>query len=177
MWKDPFDSIPHLVLGGARSGKSAFAEQTLASFHPPYVYVATAQVLDEEMRDRVARHQARRTADWETLETPYDLSGALGRLGGAGKAVLVDCLTIWISNLLLRGDGEEIETRIHELCLCIQRADYPLVLVSNEVGWGIVPDNALARQFRDLAGFANQKVAAACRSVTLVAAGIPLRLK
>lgn len=167
----------HLVLGGARSGKSSYAERLVTRFPAPYIYLATAEVFDEEMRERVLKHQERRGADWQTIETPLDLTGTLRDLRLLKRAVLLDCLTLWLSNLLLHGNSMNHETRIDELCSCIQTLNYPLVIVSNEVGTGIVPENALARRFRDLAGFANQRIAALCSSVTLVVAGIPLRLK
>lgn len=171
------DATPHLVLGGARSGKSSHAEVLVTRFAGPYIYVATAEILDEEMRERVRKHRERRGAGWQTIESPLDLPGTLEELHGAGRPVLVDCLTLWLSNLLLQEDPAIHMERIEALCRQIGEVDHPLVLVSNEVGSGIVPDNALARQFRDLAGFANQRVAAACRGVTLVVAGIPVKLK
>lgn len=171
------ENSPHLVLGGARSGKSSYAETLITHFPAPYIYLATAEVLDEEMHQRVLKHQERRGADWQTVETPLDLTGTLRNLQGVKRAVLLDCLTLWLSNLLLHGNSINHETRIDDLCSCIQEVSYPLVIVSNEVGAGIVPDNALARRFRDLAGFVNQRVAALCSSVTLVLAGLPLKLK
>ena len=171
------DATPHLVLGGARSGKSSHAENLVARFAGPYIYVATAQVLDEEMRERVDKHRERRGSGWQTVETPLDLPGTLKELRSTGRPVLVDCLTLWLSNLLLQEDSDRHEERVEALCRRIQEADHPLVLVSNEVGSGIVPENALARRFRDLAGFANQRVAEACRRVTLVVAGLPVKLK
>lgn len=171
------DSLtPHLVLGGAKSGKSLFAEKTITSFPPPYVYVATAQVLDQEMAERVRLHQARRQGHWTTIESPYDLVGNLQQLQGKGASVLVDCLTLWLSNLLLR-EPAGVDPLIERLVDFMKTADYPLVLVANEVGGGIVPDNPLARAFRDLAGSTNQLLAAACPAVTLVVAGLPLPLK
>lgn len=167
---------PHLVLGGAKSGKSLFAEKTIISFPPPYIYVATAQVLDQEMAERVRDHQSRRQKSWATIESPYELVENLLQLQGRGASVLVDCLTLWLSNLLLQ-DFTGLDRLIDRLVDFIKIADYPLVLVSNEVGSGIVPDNLLARTFRDLAGRTNQLLAAACPAVTLVVAGLPLLLK
>jgi adenosylcobinamide kinase/adenosylcobinamide-phosphate guanylyltransferase len=171
--------IPHLVLGGARSGKSRYAEHLLQQFPPPYVYLATAQALDEEMRRRVGEHQRRRGPQWRTIEAPLDLVGQLQGLQGRGLAVLVDCLTLWLTNLMLQAPDPStpIEAQVDRLCEVLRGADYPVVLVSNEVGGGIVPENALARAFRDLAGRTNQQVAAACAAVTLVVAGLPLVLK
>jgi adenosylcobinamide kinase/adenosylcobinamide-phosphate guanylyltransferase len=171
--------IPHLVLGGARSGKSHYAEQLLQRFPPPYVYLATAQALDKEMRRRIEEHQRRRGPQWRTVEAPLDLVGQLEGLQGRGLAVLVDCLTLWLTNLLLQSPDFSTQpaTQVDRLCEVLRGADYPVVLVSNEVGGGIVPENALARAFRDLAGRTNQQVAAACAAVTLVVAGLPLVLK
>lgn len=171
------DATPHLVLGGARSGKSSHAENLVSRWAGPRIYVATAEVLDEEMRERVDNHRVRRGSDWETVEAPLNLPGTLKELRGGGKPVLVDCLTLWLSNLLLQETSSKHEERIEALCRQVVEADYPLVLVSNEVGSGIVPENALARRFRDLAGYANQRAAEACRCVTLVVAGLPVRLK
>jgi adenosylcobinamide kinase / adenosylcobinamide-phosphate guanylyltransferase len=167
---------PHLILGGAKSGKSAFAESLVSFFPPPYTYIATAEVLDGEMRERVLLHRQRRDRLWETVESPLGLPGVLAGLQGKNRPVLVDCITLWLSNLICSG-GAEPEKAVDELCGCIAQADYPLFLVSNETGWGIVPENPLARRFRDLAGAANQKIARACSGVTLVAAGLPLVLK
>lgn len=170
-------SSPHLILGGAKSGKSAFAEALLETLPPPYVYVATAEVLDEEMAERVRRHQQRRAGCWETIECPLHLVGTLKTLQNQNRPVLVDCLTLWLSNLLLQSAPASPAELIQEFCQALQGIDYPLLLVANEVGSGIVPDNALARRFRDLAGWLNQQVAAACRSVTLVVAGLPVQIK
>ena len=168
---------PHLILGGARSGKSIYAEQLIETFPPPYIYLATAQVLDNEMRERVRRHQARRSSRWQTIESPVDLVQTLRSLNGQTQAVLVDCITLWMSNLLLRDSPSPPHRAVEDLCTFLHIVDYPLLLVSNEVGSGIVPEKPLARQYRDLAGWANQQLASACRTVTLVVAGLPLQLK
>jgi adenosylcobinamide kinase / adenosylcobinamide-phosphate guanylyltransferase len=171
--------IPHLVVGGARSGKSRHAEELIKRFPPPYVYVATAQALDEEMRQRVKDHQSRRGTIWQTIEAPLELVEQLDRTRGKGLPVLVDCLTLWLTNLMLQSP-EALDTaalQVERLCNIIRAVDYPLVLVSNEVGSGIVPVNAMARAFRDLAGKTNQQVAAACAGATLVVAGLPVALK
>lgn len=173
----PADPTPHLVLGGARSGKSSHAEKLITRFSAPYIYVATAQVLDNEMRERVEKHRERRKALWQTIETPIQITAILRELQSAGKPVLLDCLTLWLSNLLLFSDCGNHEEKIDELCGVLPELSYPVIIVSNEVGSGIVPENALARRFRDLAGFANQRVAEASQSVTLVVAGLPLKLK
>ncbi len=162
-----------LVLGGARSGKSRHAESIISTLPPPWVYVATAQPFDDEMRDRIAAHRARRAAGWITVEAPVDLARAID--AAAGCPVLVDCLTLWLSNLLLNGHDITIATNALETAL--NARDAPTVLVANEVGLGIVPDNALAREFRDQAGLLNQRMAARADSVLFLVAGSPMRAK
>jgi adenosylcobinamide kinase/adenosylcobinamide-phosphate guanylyltransferase len=161
-----------LVLGGARSGKSRHAESLVTAFPPPWTYVATAEPLDAEMRARIAEHRARRGADWRAVEAPRDLAGALENAGGA---VLVDCLTLWLSNLILADADIEAETARLEAALAGMAG--PVVVVSNEVGSGIVPDNALARRFRDAQGRLNQRIAARADRVVLMVAGLPLVVK
>jgi adenosylcobinamide kinase/adenosylcobinamide-phosphate guanylyltransferase len=161
-----------LILGGARSGKSRYAESVLAGCRNP-VYLATAEILDEEMADRIARHRAARAGTWETVEEPLALAERLVEL--AGRAVLVECLTIWLSNLMHAGRDVERETAF--LLEILPRRSAPVVFVANEVGLGIVPENALARAFRDHAGRLNQRIAAAADRVVFVAAGLPLVLK
>jgi len=172
----PFDG-PHLVLGGARSGKSLYAESLIAALPPPYVYVATAEIRDREMADRIAAHRSRRGDQWITIECPLELLQTLRRQCPTAHPVLVDCLTLWISNLLLNCGQAEALRHVDRLCELIPSLRFPLVLVSNEVGTGIVPENATARVFRDLAGRTNQRVAAACRTVSYLVAGIPLAIK
>lgn len=167
---------PLLVLGSARSGKSAWAESVVNHFPPPYVYVATGQALDDEMKLRIRLHRERRKDLWQTIESPIDVSAVLKSLKGLRKPVLVDCITLWLTNLLCSA-STETESVVDELCEAIGAVDYPLVIVSNEVGGGIVPDNSLARKFRDLSGLTNQRLARICASVFLVTAGLPLRLK
>lgn len=167
---------PLLVLGGARSGKSSFAESIVGGHKPPYVYVATAQALDEEMKLRIQLHRQRRKDLWQTIESPLELSSVLENLKGLRKPVLVDCITLWLSNMLC-SESTGTEAAVDRLCDTIRSVDYPLVIVSNETGAGIVPENPLARKFRDLSGFTNQKLAAACASVFLLVAGLPMRLK
>jgi adenosylcobinamide kinase/adenosylcobinamide-phosphate guanylyltransferase len=163
----------HLVLGGARSGKSRFAEGLAAGHAGAKVYIATAEPGDEEMAARIAHHRSRRGPEWSTVEAPVALVEALER--AAGHFVLIDCLTLWISNLLL---GERaIAPRIERLAEAVRSHSGAVVVVSNEVGLGIVPDNALAREFRDQAGLANQRLAQACDVVVFMAAGLPLTLK
>lgn len=166
-----------LVLGGARSGKSAFAERELlgCSGARTPVYLATAQAWDDEMRTRIAAHRDQREgAGWKTIEEPIELSEILAGLDPA-EPVLVDCLTLWVSNLLLAERDTDAAAAVLLDTLARRRA--PCVLVANEVGLGIVPDNALARQFRDAAGILNQRIAARAERVVLVAAGLPVELK
>ena len=162
-----------LVLGGARSGKSRYAEG-LALGHPgARVYIATAQPGDEEMAARIAAHQGRRGSEWSTVEAPIKLVEALAR--SSGNFVLIDCLTLWISNLLL--GRLDVAPRVERLAEALRVRAGTVAVVSNEVGLGIVPDNALARTFRDEAGLANQRLAEACDEVVFMAAGLPLKLK
>lgn len=164
-----------LVLGGARSGKSRHAQALAEAGDGERVFVATAQPFDEEMRERIARHQADRDGGWRTVEAPLDLPAAIGREGAAGRVLLADCLTLWLSNLLLA--EADLEAAGAALVAAVAAAPARIVLVANEVGLGIVPDNALARRFRDAAGLLNQRMAGLCDAVDLVAAGLPLRLK
>jgi adenosylcobinamide kinase/adenosylcobinamide-phosphate guanylyltransferase len=161
------------VIGGARSGKSRYAEGLTAALPAPWTYVATAEALDAEMAARIGAHRARRGANWRTVEAPRDLPEALT----ATKAtpVLIDCLTLWLSNLMLANADIEAETERLEQALAA--AEAPVVLVANEVGSGIVPDHALGRTFRDLQGVLNQRIAARADRVVLVVAGLPLVLK
>ena len=163
-----------LITGGARSGKSTRAEARAREFAGKPVYIATAEGFDHEMRERIAKHRARRGQDWIEHETPLELIAALGATDGGG-ARLVDCLTIWLSNLMHEGrDWASEAARLAE-ALKMQRS--PVVLVTNEVGSGIVPDKALAREFRDAAGLLNQMIAAVADEVELVVAGLPMRVK
>lgn len=163
-----------LVLGGARSGKSRFGEALVAGHPGRHVYLATAEAGDAEMAERIRRHRERRGSDWVTVEEPLDLPRALEAAARSG-AVLVDCLTLWLTNLLQQSHDVGGATR--ELLAKLPSLDGPVVFISNEVGLGIVPDNALARAFRDHAGFLHQAVAAAADRVYFVAAGLPMLLK
>lgn len=163
-----------LITGGARSGKSRFAEEVTVSMTGRAVYIATAEAGDAEMADRIARHRARRDGAWETLEAPRDLLGALRETDG-DRPRLVDCLTLWLSNLMLA--EADWEGAVLDLAAGLPALAAPVVFVTNEVGWGIVPENALARRYRDAAGRMNQEIAAAADEVHLVAAGCALRLK
>jgi adenosylcobinamide kinase/adenosylcobinamide-phosphate guanylyltransferase len=163
-----------LVLGGARSGKSRHAESLITACAPPWIYVATAQALDAEMTERIAHHRARRGAEWRTVEAPHDLAGAIGN-APPDAAVLVDCLTLWLTNCMLAEVDIEADTAALEKALAQRRG--PTVMVSNEVGSGVVPDNALARRFADLQGRLNQRIAGRADRVVLVVAGLPLTVK
>ncbi len=165
-----------LVLGGARSGKSTYAE-ALVEDAGGGIYIATAQAYDQEMKDRIGLHQDRRGEQWKTLEEPIDLAGALARAGESesGMPVLVDCLTLWLSNLM--AVDKDIDQQAALLIETLQNSAVPVVLVSNEVGLGIVPENDLARAFRDHAGRLNQQIAAIADRVIFVAAGLPLIMK
>lgn len=164
-----------LVLGGARSGKSRYAQARAEATGLRRLFVATAQAFDEEMRERIARHRADRDAAWATVEAPIDLAGTIVARSRADTVLLIDCLTLWTTNLIL-GD-HDCRAATATLVEAIGTAAGPVVLVANEVGFGIVPGNALARRFRDEAGIVNQRVAAAVDEVQLVAAGLPLKLK
>jgi adenosylcobinamide kinase/adenosylcobinamide-phosphate guanylyltransferase len=170
-----------LVLGGARSGKTAYAQDRAESIAAPMrrrlVMIATAQAFDAEMTDRIARHQADRDDRWTTVEAPLDLSAALAALTPDDVAV-VDCLTLWLSNLMLAqtDSGADIEAAFDALVAAVTACPADLLLVSNEVGWGIVPDNALVRAFRDHAGRLHQRLARAAEETMLIVAGLPLRL-
>lgn len=185
-----------LILGGARSGKSALAEhRALAAEAEGFevLYLATAQPLasaaDPEMADRIRRHQQRRPAHWGLIEEPVQLAATLAAQAAPQRLILVDCLTLWLSNLLFTGAagqqaeaGEAIDCpllsgAVSELCATLPTLPGRILLVSNEVGWGVVPANPLARLFADEQGRLNQRVAAVCDKVTLVAAGLPLELK
>ncbi|OCW57605.1 bifunctional adenosylcobinamide kinase/adenosylcobinamide-phosphate guanylyltransferase [Hoeflea olei] len=164
-----------LVLGGARSGKSAFAERLVEAASPTRLYIATGQAWDDEMRSRIAAHQDRRGAGWDTVEAPVDLAQALETHARADRPVLVDCLTLWVTNLML---GErDVTAAFDTLLAALPGLSGPVVFVSNEVGLGIVPDNAMARAFRDHAGRLHQLIAALADEVHFVAAGLPLKMK
>ena len=166
-----------LVLGGARSGKSRYAESLIdalpPAWQPPWTYLATAQAGDEEMAERIRAHRARRGANWRVIETPRGLAAALQNCGTT--PVLIDCLTLWLSNLMLA--DADIETEIQGLEASLASRAAPTVLVANEVGSGIVPEYPLGRRFRDLQGVLNQRIAARADRVVLMVAGLPLALK
>ena len=162
-----------LVIGGARSGKSRFAEELIESTGRSALYLATAEPRDEEMRARIAAHHARRGSRWTTVEEPLELVNIL--LAEGTRPMLIDCLTLWLSNLM--GAKRDIGFEIERLLAVLPKAQTPVVMVANEVGLGIVPDNAMAREFRDHAGRLNQGIARLAQRVVFMAAGLPLALK
>ena len=188
---DQVSSSPmrELIIGGARSGKSQLAEKRALESGLHVIYVATAQVQDAEMSRRVAHHRARRPAAWGLIETPLELAASLQQQAAADTCLLVDCLTLWLSNLLFAGRaaqqaeaGQDItcplfNKQIHALTDCLPHLPGEIILVSNEVGCGIVPMNPISRLFADEQGRLNQRIAALCERVTLVAAGLPITLK
>jgi adenosylcobinamide kinase/adenosylcobinamide-phosphate guanylyltransferase len=163
-----------LVLGGARSGKSRHAERLMGEYAPPWTYIATAEALDDEMGERIAQHRARRDERWQTIEAARALADAV-RNAPADQPLLIDCLTLWLSNRLLA--NADLDRDISALSEVLALRTAATIVVANEVGLGIVPDNALARRFRDAAGKANQMLAAQADRVEFVAAGLALRLK
>ncbi|KNG94011.1 bifunctional adenosylcobinamide kinase/adenosylcobinamide-phosphate guanylyltransferase [Pseudaestuariivita atlantica] len=168
-----------LVTGGARSGKSRIAEEMALGLSRPATYIATAEAWDDEMRARIAAHQARRGTEWQTLHAPRDLCAALAETDAPGAARLVDCLTLWLTNLMLAGgdDAPDLRAETERLMATLKAQAGPVVLVSNEVGMGIVPDTALGRAFRDAQGSLNQAVAATADEVYLAVSGLPLKVK
>ncbi|HEX2216894.1 MAG TPA: bifunctional adenosylcobinamide kinase/adenosylcobinamide-phosphate guanylyltransferase [Xanthobacteraceae bacterium] len=162
------------VLGGARTGKSRYAEWLIATYPKPWVYVATAEAKDSEMAERIAGHQARRAAGWQTVEAPHEVPEALVA-APPQAAVLVDCLTLWLTNLMLGAFKVDVMTERLEGALAGRSG--PTVLVANEVGLGIVPENALARRFRDAQGMLNQRLAAKASRVIMMVAGLPVAVK
>ena len=164
-----------LVLGGARSGKSAFAERLVAETGLSRHYIATGRAFDDEMRDRIAKHREDRGNGWETHEEPLALAARIKDVARGDRAVLVDCLTLWVTNLML--EERDIATEFAGLIEAIAKAPGRLVFVSNEVGLGIVPENRMAREFRDHAGRLHQRLAALVPEVYFVAAGLPLKMK
>ena len=166
-----------LITGGARSGKSKYAEQRASELGGRRLYIATAEAKDDEMARRIAEHRKRRGEQWTTVEEPIQLAETLLAWRGRTDCALLDCLTLWLSNLLIGHDDKHVEEKIDQLVQTLPQLNFHVIFVSNEVGWGIVPDNSLARQFRDLAGWANQRIAALANEVVLTAAGIPIIVK
>lgn len=170
-----YQGMKVFVLGGARSGKSAFALAQASSLPGRKAYIATAQAFDDEMKVRIARHRQERPDGWDTFEEPLDLPGLLLKIKDSHDVILIDCLTLWLSNLMLA--DRDIPAATESFISVMATVGGSLFAVSNEVGFGIVPENELARKFRDLAGTLNQRVAAAADQVYLVAAGIPIKIK
>ncbi len=166
-----------LVLGGARSGKSSWAQRYVERNHRSRLFLATAEVLDGEMAERVRLHREARGPEWQLVEEPLDLAGALENRCGGADAVLVDCLTVWLSNVMLKVDEARVPNYRRRLVETLEARRRSTVLVSNEVGMGIVPEHPLGRRFRDEAGALNQAVARAADRVVLLAAGLPVWLK
>ena len=167
-----------LIIGGCRSGKSGHALHLADQFAGHKIFMATCVPLDKEMEQRVSHHQKQRNPNWKTLDVPLFLPEAIRENSGRGQVILVDCLTLWINNLLMENDDPEtIDKHVGQLARSLENTECPVILVSNEVGTGIVPENRLARLFRDIAGFANQKIAACADRVIWMVAGIPVEIK
>ena len=166
-----------LIIGGARSGKSRLAERLAAVSGLAVTYIATATAGDEEMRERIATHRARRPASWAVVEEPIRLAAALGEHAAPGRCLLVDCLTLWLTNLLISPAPDCFQTERSALMETLPRLPGRLLMVTNETGLGIMPLGALTRRFADEAGWLNQELAAACDQVLLTVAGLPLTLK
>jgi adenosylcobinamide kinase/adenosylcobinamide-phosphate guanylyltransferase len=168
----------YFITGGARSGKSAFAEKLADGLSGKRAYIATAQALDPEMAARIERHRQGRAHAWDTYEEPLAVADLLRKLSGRYQTVLLDCLTLWLSNIMAHSEGDgDITARSEELVAAIKGFGSGCIVVSNEVGLGIVPDNPLARQFRDCAGVLNQKMAKIADEAYFMAAGIPMKIK
>jgi adenosylcobinamide kinase/adenosylcobinamide-phosphate guanylyltransferase len=168
-----------LILGGARSGKSRYGLGLAARCPAPRLFVATCQPRDAEMEARIEAHQRERGSDWATREVPLDLTAVLGEAQDHYGVIVVDCLTMWVSNLLLQEGAPQgsIQTAGEHLLAALAQTTVPTILISNEVGWGIVPDNPLARRFRDQAGWLHQRLAQVADLVVLVVAGVPMLVK
>ena len=171
--------MKQLILGGVKSGKSLFAEQQVVDWEKvntgEVIYIATAESHDDEFSDRIARHRSQRPAHWRTIEEPIKISEILGQVSGQGKCVLLECLTLWMSNLLL--DEDKLAARVEQFCKAFERYDGEIIVVSNETGLGIMPDNAMARRFGDELGVLQQRLASLSDEVVMVVAGLPQRLK
>ncbi|MDH4331635.1 MAG: bifunctional adenosylcobinamide kinase/adenosylcobinamide-phosphate guanylyltransferase [Desulfobulbaceae bacterium] len=171
--------IKKLVIGGCRSGKSRYAEQWVAENFSDKVFLATLEARDDaEMDQRIALHRQSRGAGWLTVEEPLDLAGVMGKNEIGAEVFLVDCLTMWLTNMMMQDfSDEKIQDEVSRLSRTVAALSVSVVLVANEVGLGVVPESPLGRRFRDLAGWTNQQMALMCQQVVLVAAGLPLRLK
>ncbi|TDX97902.1 bifunctional adenosylcobinamide kinase/adenosylcobinamide-phosphate guanylyltransferase [Thiohalophilus thiocyanatoxydans] len=169
--------MQQLILGGVRSGKSRHAQQLAQESDKPVTLIATATAGDEEMLERIRRHQQERPAHWQVIEEPLALSAALQQSDDPGAIVLVDCLTLWLTNLLLEEDSHRLEQEQDNLLACLPLLQADLLLVSNEVGQGIIPADPLSRRFADETGRLHQRLARACDRVTMITAGLPQTLK
>jgi adenosylcobinamide kinase/adenosylcobinamide-phosphate guanylyltransferase len=166
-----------LITGGARSGKSQYAEERAKEIGARRVYIATAESRDQEMARRIAEHRRRRGHEWTTVEEPIELAKALLQQRSITDCAVVDCLTLWVSNLLLQCGAHAVNEKVDELVEQLPLLDFHIYLVTNEVGSAVVPDNAVAREFRDLMGWTNQRVAQAADEVVLMVTGIPMVVK
>ncbi len=172
------NSRVYFITGGARSGKSAFAERLARDLGARRAYLATAQALDAEMVARIEHHRSRRGDAWDTFEEPLAVAELVRKLAGRYEVLLLDCLTLWLSNIMARnGRDDDIHADVRDLSAALREFGGAAIVVSNEVGFGIVPDNPLARRFRDLAGFANQRIAQEADEAYLLTAGIPMKIK
>lgn len=171
--------MKHLVLGGVRSGKSQFAERWVAEQREQIVYIATSQVWDGSMAERVAKHQSYRPEHWQTIEEPFKLAATLTRIADEQPeaGVIVECCSLWLTNLLCAEDEPQLEAEREAFLSVLENYTLPIILVSAEVGLGIMPMNALARRYGDEIGVLNQRMAAICEEVTFVTAGLPMALK
>jgi adenosylcobinamide kinase/adenosylcobinamide-phosphate guanylyltransferase len=179
MFKKKFEQGCMLVLGGAKSGKSSFALNACNSLDRERIFLATAQALDQEMEERIRRHQAERGSGWRTIEEPLKIAETIGSLDSEDTVILLDCLTLWLNNLYMEHgeDQEAIDKAIEDLARQLAEIRGAVVVVSNEVGMGIVPDNQLSRTYRDTAGYMNQRIARLAGKVVAVLAGRPIVLK
>jgi adenosylcobinamide kinase/adenosylcobinamide-phosphate guanylyltransferase len=167
-----------LVTGGTRSGKSRYAVERASTWGSRVLYVATCQPADDEMRERVRRHRAERPATWMTVELGSDILSAIQEQGPCAHGILLDCLTLYVSNLLVSGNGEqEVLQQVEALCMTLRQVGRPAAIVTNEVGWGVVPETPLGRLFRDAAGRANQVAARHAEEVVLMVCGLPMVVK
>lgn len=179
MFKTKFEKGCMLVLGGAKSGKSSFALDICDGMDKEHIFLATAQAWDQEMEERIQRHQEERDNKWHTVEEPIDIVGKIKDFDNEETVILIDCLTLWLNNLFMKYETnyDRVYQEIDELAGQLSNIHGTVVTVSNEVGMGIVPENPLSRRYRDAAGFANQRIASVARKVVITFAGLPMVLK
>ncbi|MDY7038624.1 MAG: bifunctional adenosylcobinamide kinase/adenosylcobinamide-phosphate guanylyltransferase [Thermodesulfobacteriota bacterium] len=179
MFKSEFKKGCMLVIGGAKSGKSSFALDVCNAMDGDRIFLATAQPLDDEMKERIIRHQAERDRAWLTVEEPLNIAAVIEKLNDQNKVILLDCLTLWINNLFMEygDDQKKIESSVEDIVKHLPGMRGAIIVVSNEVGSGIIPDNPLARRYRDMVGSANQRIASISKKVVTVIAGLPFILK